>query len=233
MSPSTAGNTLRHNVRLRIQRLSAGTISGNASETLNVSDTQSSSSRRSSASSALRIKKRLLDIFGVGRKTRDTAPAPTVTSQLAYCYSLIARSHNVLMRPAEDIPTTSFLNNNEIGWVQETGRVERDQLRWLVDQLIKAFSNDTLNGSDAVAEIVLLGPVLDSETYRSLLSCFITKFENTTPFDVNLLQGLIQLVECASIGYLVDSDLVRIADVLSKELAATRNSASDHASHLT
>ncbi|KAF9131238.1 hypothetical protein BGX30_013187 [Mortierella sp. GBA39] len=118
-------------------------------------------------------------------------------------------------------------------WVQETGRVERDQLRWLVDQLIKAFSDDTINGSDAVAEIVLLGPVLDSDTYRSLLSCFIAKFENTTPLDVNLLQGLIQLVECASIGYLVDSDLVRIAAVLSKELAVTRNSTSDHASHLT
>ncbi|KAF9902068.1 hypothetical protein EC991_005380 [Linnemannia zychae] len=154
------------------------------------------------------------------------------TLQLAYCCSLIAKSHISLVHLAEDIATTRFLRKYELDWAQETGRVERDQLRWLMEQLTKAFSDDSIKGFDSVAEIVLLGPVLGRDTYRSLLSCFITTFENTTLFDVNLLQGLIQLVDCASAGYLVDSDLVRIAAILSKELAVTQNSTSGHVLHL-
>ncbi|KAG0276430.1 hypothetical protein BGZ96_003281 [Linnemannia gamsii] len=84
-----------------------------------------------------------------------------------------------------------------------------------------------------IKEIVFVGSVLDRELYRSLLNCFISKFEETTAMDVTLLQGLVQLVECASAGCLVDDDLVRIATVLSKKLSITHIGISDHSLHLT
>ncbi|KAG0295301.1 WD_REPEATS_REGION domain-containing protein [Linnemannia gamsii] len=229
MSSSAAGNTRHHNARFKIKSLSAG-----IKNVFRVDRKSKDAALAPPAVSCASISG-MADIPDVTRLVLPTTFLPKhyaridQTSQLAYCCSLIARSHNALVA---DLPTTPSLKNNEQNWVQETGRIERDQLHWLVDQLIKAFSDDTLKESDVVAEIVLLGPVLDSDTYRCLLSCFITKFENTTPLDVNLLQGLIQLIECASIGYLADSDLVRIAAVLSKELTATHNGTSDHASHL-
>ncbi|KAF9095258.1 hypothetical protein BGX23_000774 [Mortierella sp. AD031] len=156
------------------------------------------------------------------------------TSQLVYCFSLLYRVPS--SSPADvasDGSQATPLSESQREWVQTTESFEKNRVRWLVDQLVKSFAEDQLKGSAAAAEIVLLGPILDRETYRSLLSCFITKFEQTTPLDITVLQGLVQLVECASSGYLVDNDLVRIATVLFKELEVTHNGASDHPLHLT
>ncbi|KAG0271370.1 hypothetical protein BGZ97_011269, partial [Linnemannia gamsii] len=127
----------------------------------------------------------------------------------------------------------SPLNDKQREWVQLIDPVLQERYRWLVEQLVKAFVDTQLKASAMVEEIVLVGPVLDREPYRSLLNCFISKFENTAALDVTLLQALVQLVECASPGYLVDDDLVRIANVLSKELSITHIGTSDHALHLT
>ncbi|KAF9094683.1 hypothetical protein BGX23_001747 [Mortierella sp. AD031] len=125
-------------------------------------------------------------------------------------------------------PQEAFLDESQREWVQLIEPVEQDRLNWLVNKLVKAFVEDQLKGSGTVAEIILLGPVLDRDSYRALLSCIVSKFEQTTPLDVPLLEGLVQLVECASAGYLVDNDLVRIATVLSRELAIIHIGTSDH-----
>ncbi|KAG0216200.1 hypothetical protein BGX33_000387, partial [Mortierella sp. NVP41] len=158
------------------------------------------------------------------------------TSQLIHCYSLFGRTQTSLLSSASDTSDDSqpaVLDGKQQEWVDQTDPIEQDRLRWLIDQLVKEFSEDTIKGPVAVAEIVLVGPVLNRETYRALLSCFISKFEQTTPLDLTLLQGLAQLVECASSGYLVDNDLVRIATVLSEELKVTHHGTSDHPLFLT
>ncbi|KAG9063930.1 hypothetical protein KI688_004044 [Linnemannia hyalina] len=68
--------------------------------------------------------------------------------------------------------------------------------------VVEAFITDDIKGSAIIAEVDILGPILDRDTYRSLLSCFISKFEQVTILDSNLLQGLIQLIECVSHGSL-------------------------------
>ncbi|KAF9085657.1 hypothetical protein BGX23_009486 [Mortierella sp. AD031] len=158
------------------------------------------------------------------------------TSQLIHCYSLFGRTQTSLLSSASDTSDDSqlaVLDGKQQEWVDQTDPIEQDRLRWLIDQLVKEFSEDTIKGPVAVAEIVLVGPVLNRETYHALLSCFISKFEQTTPLDLTLLQGLAQLVECASSDYLVDNDLVRIATVLSEELKVTDNGTSDHPLFLT
>ncbi|KAG9064431.1 hypothetical protein KI688_003621 [Linnemannia hyalina] len=156
------------------------------------------------------------------------------TPQLVYCYSLLSKAQEPLQPTTDsDVSQDYPLDDKEKGWVQLVDPVLQDRYRWLVEQLVRAFADNTLKTSDVVTEIVLVGPVLDRETYRSLLSCFISNFEQTTALDVTLLQGLVQLVECAPSGYLVDDDLVRIATVLSKELSITHIGTSDHPLHLT
>ncbi|KAF9097335.1 hypothetical protein BGX29_008133, partial [Mortierella sp. GBA35] len=157
------------------------------------------------------------------------------TSQLVHCYSLLGRAQASSSSSASgtsDDSQPTPLDGKQQEWVDRIDPIEQGHFRRLMDQLVKEFSEDTIKGSAAIAEIVLVGPVLDQESYRALLSCFISKFEQTTPLDLTILEGLVQLVECASSGYLVDNDLVRIATVLSKELEITHNGISDHPSYL-
>ncbi|KAG0041759.1 hypothetical protein BGZ89_007244, partial [Linnemannia elongata] len=156
------------------------------------------------------------------------------TPQLVYCCSLFSKtqgSHS--SASASDVSQDSPLDDEEKAWMQLIDPVLQGRYRWLAEQLVKAFSENPLKAPDVITEIVLVGPVLDCDTYRSLLSCFISKFEQSTTLDVTLLQGLVQLVECASSGYLVDDDLVRIATVLAKELSITYIGTSNHPLHLT
>ncbi|KAF9271305.1 hypothetical protein BGZ88_006376, partial [Linnemannia elongata] len=170
-----------------------------------------------------------LDIFpkNVTKPTlRTDLPKPHArvdkTLQLVYCCSVLSKTPGTLQLTLDnDVSQDSPLDDEENRWMQLIDPVLQDRYRWLVEQLVKAFADNPLKASDVVTEIVLVGPVLDRDTYRSLLSCFISKFEQTTALDVTLLQGLVQLVECASSGYLVDDDLVRIAAVLSRELSIT------------
>ncbi|KAF9337050.1 hypothetical protein BGZ91_009668 [Linnemannia elongata] len=124
------------------------------------------------------------------------------------------------------------LDAKEREWIQKVGCVEQEHLRQLIQKLVIDFSEDTINEYDAVSEVVLLGPVLDQETYRALLSCFISKLEQATLLDLSFLQGLAQVLHCASTGYVVDDDLVRIATVLSKRLSGTHRNTNDHVSYL-
>ncbi|KAK3835427.1 MAG: WD40-repeat-containing domain protein [Linnemannia elongata] len=156
------------------------------------------------------------------------------TPQLVYCCSLLSRaqeSHSPTS--ASDDSHDPPLDKKQKEWVQLIDPVLQEQYRCIVVQLVSEFAENPLKASDVVTEIVLVGPVLDRDTYRSLLSCFISKFEQTTALDVTLLRGLVQLVECASAGYLVDDDLVRIATVLSKELSKTHIGTSNHLLFLT
>ncbi|KAF9536138.1 hypothetical protein EC957_012423, partial [Mortierella hygrophila] len=157
-----------------------------------------------------------------------------MTPQLVYCCSLLSKAQEPLPPSSDrDVSQDSPLDDKEKEWVQIIDPVLQDRYRWLVEQLVRAFADNPLKASDVITEIVLVGPVLDRDTYRSLLSCFISKFEQTTTLDVTLLQGLVQLVECASSGYLVDDDLVRISTVLSKALSITHIGTSNHPLHLT
>ncbi|KAF9310240.1 hypothetical protein BGZ91_007147, partial [Linnemannia elongata] len=156
------------------------------------------------------------------------------TLQLVYCCSVLSKAQEQIPPTSDsDFFQDSPLDDKEKEWVHLIDPDSRRQYQWLVEQLVKAFVDNPLKASDAVTEIVLVTPVLDRDTYRSLLSCFISKFEHTTAPDITLLQGLVQLVECTSSGYLVDADLVRIATVLSKDLPIINISTSNHPLHLT
>ncbi|KAG0252566.1 hypothetical protein BGZ95_006591, partial [Linnemannia exigua] len=146
------------------------------------------------------------------------------TEQLVYCTSLLLPDS---MPPAAvsgyDTATDaalclqeSTLDKAELDWLEEIKKdpMEQDHFRWLLTQMVEAFVADTTKDSDELAEIVTLGPVLQKEPYRKLLSSLIKDFDDARILDVNLLQGLVEFVQSASSDYLVSDDLVKILSIL-------------------
>ncbi|KAG0064172.1 hypothetical protein BGZ89_009311 [Linnemannia elongata] len=178
-----------------------------------------------------------------------------VTQQLVYCCRLLIESQDIISptgaagegqteESAADLQESSRTelqdsgvngpqawepNETERAWIRaiDQDSIRQDRLRWLVTKVVQEFAKDDIKGSASIKEVVILGPVLDRDTYRSLLSCFIAKFEQYTILDVTLLQGLVQLVECAPPGYLEDDDLVRTLAVLRQRLNGTHRPSSE------
>ncbi|KAG9066999.1 hypothetical protein KI688_012911 [Linnemannia hyalina] len=167
------------------------------------------------------------------------------TDQLLYCNmllrqdSIISSSSDAGEMRATDhpaiTPQASALDKGEQSWLTEVKEdpTRQDRMEWLVTKMVEAFIADATKDLTKVAEIVALGPVLQREPYRKLLSAFIRDFDDSHILDVNLLQGLVQLVQSASPGFLVSDDLVKVFSLLRTHLEGTHQHSSEHLCHLT
>ncbi|KAG0307672.1 hypothetical protein BGZ97_000321 [Linnemannia gamsii] len=153
------------------------------------------------------------------------------TVQLLYCNTLLLQNSSTLLSTAEE----PIFNQTEQKWLAEIKEdpMEQDRLQWLVTRMAEAFIENSNKDSTKIAEIVALGPVLPRESYRMLLSSLITDFDECRILDVGLLQGLVQLVQGASSGFLVPDDLVKILSILRVRLQGTQQESSEHTYYLT
>ncbi|KAG0045796.1 hypothetical protein BGZ83_008991 [Gryganskiella cystojenkinii] len=141
------------------------------------------------------------------------------TSQLVFCCSLLtkaaAAAEMSLSLPSSS-SAPSILNPAQLEWTQEmeSHPLEKEYLHQLIDSMINKFIQHPSKNSESIREIILLGPVLDKEQYRSLLNCFLGEFKRDTILDVELLQGLVQLVQDASVDFLKADDLTQILRVI-------------------
>ncbi|KAF9118487.1 hypothetical protein BGW39_001133, partial [Mortierella sp. 14UC] len=164
------------------------------------------------------------------------------TEQLVYCTSLLLQdSLSAAAVPGSDVASdtalclqSSTLDKAELDWLEEIKRdpMEQDHLRWLLTRMVEAFVADTTKDSAELAEIVALGPVLQKEPYRKLVSSLIKAFDDAHILDDYLLQGLIQLIQAASPEYLEADDLVRILSILRVRLQGTHQQSAEHSYHL-
>ncbi|KAF9541312.1 hypothetical protein EC957_003214 [Mortierella hygrophila] len=153
------------------------------------------------------------------------------TAQLAYCNSLLhphlssslESARASALDPAQRTSVDAILLDDD----------EKAQIRWLVIRVVEEFVADGLKTSDKIAEVILLGSFLGQETYRRLLNSFIAEFETTTLLDIDLLQGLVHLVQCAQPDYLLPDDLIRILVVLRARLQETHQQSTTHSYYLT
>lgn len=135
--------------------------------------------------------------------------------------------------PSNDNTQDEPIDSAALEWLKAQDQIEQGRINWLILKIVECFIEDGVKGSTAVAEVVLLGPILDREYYRKLLSCFISEFDQAAMLDVDLLQGLVQLVQSASPGYLVADDLVKILGLLRTHLEGIHKQAAEHPYHLT
>ncbi|KAG0374855.1 Transducin (beta)-like 1 X-linked receptor 1 [Mortierella sp. AD032] len=175
-------------------------------------------------------------------KTKLPAPQERIewTPQLAYSIKLIHDNRLSLLSSAAADGTTSevhapVLDESEREWIRAMGQdlPEQDHFQWLAIRIVDEFIMDPLKDSAAVAEVVVLGPVLERGTYCRLLSCFVASFGHCTIVDVTLLQGLVLLIESASPGYLVADDLMRALQMLGRRLMEQHMMSSESLYRLT
>ncbi|KAF9900431.1 hypothetical protein EC991_007347, partial [Linnemannia zychae] len=154
------------------------------------------------------------------------------TKQLVYCTSLLLQdSLSLAATPGDELASDtalclqkSTLDKAELDWLEEIKKdpMEQDLLRWLLSRMVEVFIAETTKDSVELAEIVSLGLVLRKESYRRLLSSLIQDFDGVHILDINLLQGLVELVQSTSSDYLDSDDLVKILSILRARLQSTR-----------
>ncbi|KAG0282669.1 hypothetical protein BGZ97_008887, partial [Linnemannia gamsii] len=157
------------------------------------------------------------------------------TPQLALCISLLSKTGDTVSQkddPSQDMSpdTTAHIN-----WVKamKQNPIEHERTLWLGACMVGEFAKDAFKDSTEIAEMVHIGPVLDKEHYRGLLSCMIAAFDQSVILNVDLLQGLVQLIQSSPPDFLAPDDLVKVLSLLRVRLQGTHQQYSDHPYHLT
>ncbi|GJJ78703.1 hypothetical protein EMPS_11062 [Entomortierella parvispora] len=140
----------------------------------------------------------------IGGRVEDTV-------QLVYSRDLLIKASTI-----GATPTPPMLSAAQLEWTQEMEGhpLEKEYLYQLTGQMINKFIAHPSKDTETIREIVLLSPVLDKEQYRSLMNCFLLEFQHNSLIKVELVRGMTQLIQSASIGYLKADDLVEILRII-------------------
>lgn len=139
------------------------------------------------------------------------------TPQLVSCISLLKqRSDGV----PDDAPEPEACV-----WLRETiqNADERARLETMVSDLIRAFTRDEIKNTKAITEVLCLVPVLNEDSFRFLLSLFLSNLEWLRILDIGALRGLAQLLQTATPSYLHAQDLIEVLGPISTHLQETRS----------
>ncbi|GJJ73225.1 hypothetical protein EMPS_05583 [Entomortierella parvispora] len=175
-----------------------------------------------------------LDLPTIGQRIESIA-------QLVHCGRLLQslESNHLLSSPMlttiQGDATGLTFNRRDIEWLTATENkpMEKDRIRQLLVGIVSEFISDPIKDSEAIREIVLVGPVLERVHFRSLLTCFVTDFAKSPLMVVEKLQGLTQLVQEAPSGSMEADDLINILDAIAKRLQGTSSQSHDYVFHLT
>ncbi|KAG0319560.1 hypothetical protein BGZ99_005021, partial [Dissophora globulifera] len=168
------------------------------------------------------------------------------TPHLVYYNRLIRKDLSASTRTSQlgetldiDYSQGQTLSKDELAWLDaleedslEEGSLDKDHLQWLAVRMVLEFVNNEFNDSDALAEIVLLGPILDRGSFYKMLNCFVSRIEDNVLLDVDLLQGLVQLVQAAPQGYLTAEDVFKILRCCRVYTEGTLEQATESIYHL-
>ncbi|KAG0284182.1 hypothetical protein BGZ96_011461, partial [Linnemannia gamsii] len=157
------------------------------------------------------------------------------TPQLALCIGLLSKVGDTVDQQDDPLQDMSPDTPARLTWIKAMERdpAEHERILWLGTRMVDEFAKDAFKDSTEIAEMVHIGPVLDKEHFRGLLSCMITAFDQTVILNVDLLQGLVQLIQSSPSDSLVSDDLVKIFRILRVRLQDTHQQSSVHPYHLT
>ncbi|KAF9573164.1 hypothetical protein EC968_008906 [Mortierella alpina] len=152
------------------------------------------------------------------------------TAQLVFCARLL-----VDVSVSSSTSTVTKPNEEQLKWIREmeSQPLEREHLYQLMDRMIDRFIEQPTKRSESICEIVLLGPVLGEESYQWLLRCFLAEFDKVPTLTIGLLQGLVQLIQDAPVGYLHADDLILILRIIRRRLEDSAQQFEGYSVHLT
>jgi hypothetical protein len=147
------------------------------------------------------------------------------TTQLACCLGLLKAFK----------PLDNALEPIAHNWIQavEKEEDEKERLKMLSLDVIRAYRRDEIKDAKMVAEVVSLAPVLEKVVFRDLLNEFYDGVDRSGLLDFHQLDGLAQLIQGADTGYLDADDLVKILGLLSTRLRNTHQQSQKHMYELT
>ncbi|KAF9360933.1 hypothetical protein BGX34_007411 [Mortierella sp. NVP85] len=156
-------------------------------------------------------------------------PEPTErlesTPQLVCCLNLLktSLSPNDVLEPAAR------------KWLEiiEEDMDEQERLRMMAQEVVRTFKRDDFKDAKAVAEVVYLAPVLNKDTFMSLLRELYCGISRSEILDFHQLEGLAQLIQGADPGHLSGDDLVKIFKLLSNRLKDVHQHSTEHIHQLT
>ncbi|KAF9277098.1 hypothetical protein BGZ68_009527, partial [Mortierella alpina] len=152
------------------------------------------------------------------------------TLQLAFARHILLTKKSSLSSPmpgslgtVEDDIQVMGLEGTDRLWMNAISKdpIEQDRLRWLTAKVVFQFLKSNNKDAMLIAEVTLLGSVLDCQDYRGVLSSLIRQLEQEALLDQELLRGLVYFLQSASPGFLIDDDLVKILRVLRRRLEET------------
>lgn len=162
------------------------------------------------------------------------------TPQLALCATLLPKESTVEGESSEDVDMLenssdeTILDGAPADWVKAMEHpMKQDLIRELANGTVDEYNKDVTKNSDTIAEAVFLAPILNYEYYRILLIYTIQKFELSPLLDLISLQGLVQVVQSASPGFLEADDLRKILGLVRIRLLGTLQQSTDYVYHLT
>ncbi|KAG0376656.1 hypothetical protein BGX24_007437, partial [Mortierella sp. AD032] len=156
------------------------------------------------------------------------------TAQLAYTNILLRRHSSSYTDEAGSLDKPLPLEPGQQALLDAILKEEEEkaQIRWLATRVVEEFTGDALKNKETISEVVLLGPVLDREYHRKLINVLIGEFENAKLLDVGLLEGLVEMVQCAAVDYLLADDLIKILAVLRSRLEGTHQQSAEYPYHI-
>ncbi|KAF9538974.1 hypothetical protein EC957_005980 [Mortierella hygrophila] len=156
------------------------------------------------------------------------------TAQLAYTNILLRRYAAPHSDEAGDVDKPLALDPPQQALLDAILKEEEEltHIRYLATRVVEEFAVDALKAREAISEVVLLGPALEMEYHRKLTNILIGEFQKGLLTDIALLEGLVEMVECAGPGYLLSDDLVKVLVVLRERLVSTHKQSSKYPYHL-
>jgi len=147
------------------------------------------------------------------------------TPQLACCLGLLQVAHlpDVTLDPTAHKWLLAIENDTD----------EQDRLHVLASELVRAYKRDEIKDAKIVNEVLYLAPVLNKDAYQDLLQEFYSGIDHSGLLSVHQLEGIAQLIQGCSPGYLDADDLVKILRLLSTRLRDTHQQSTQHMHQLT
>lgn len=136
------------------------------------------------------------------------------TPQLVYCLTSLQAWRSSIHSTIEPAAQNWAHNLN-------ADEDEMERIESFAPDVVRAFGRDESNDPRLIAEVACLAPVLDKTVYRDLLGQLYKRIEKPLILDTIQLEGLAQVIRCATPGYLEAADLtmmlrlfeVRLCDI--------------------
>ena len=149
----------------------------------------------------------------------------TSVHQLVHCLRLL-RSFQSL---------DNELDKAEHNWLKamENNKDEQERLEMLASNMLREFSHDELKDANVVAEVVCLAPVLEKHQLQKLPQQLFRGIEQSKMLDLDLINGLAQLMQYSPAGHLNPDDLVKTMELISIRLRGIHEQSQNYIYQLT